>query len=115
HVSNQGIVTGANILDVTTDDPDDPAALDPTDTPLQIGSNPKPVTLVSFVVRWEGDVVVVEWETSLELNTFGFQLYRSTSNDQSEAILLTAQPIPSQGLNGGRYHFTDREVTPGTP
>lgn len=58
----------------------------------------------------------VQWDTSTEVNTAGFYLYRSTSPN-GEFILINKEGelIPSRGnaLSGATYEFTDENVMPG--
>jgi hypothetical protein len=56
----------------------------------------------------------VEWQTETELNTAGFNVYRSTAAE-GEFERLNAQLIPSQGgpTSGGSYIFLDDEVEAG--
>jgi hypothetical protein len=58
--------------------------------------------------------VVIEWETASELDTAGFNLYRSDSPDgifvRVNENLIPASPDP---LTGGTYTFDDPEVKPG--
>ncbi|MEW6716764.1 MAG: hypothetical protein AB1345_04575 [Chloroflexota bacterium] len=58
--------------------------------------------------------VVVTWETASELETAGFNLYRSTSPEgpftQINENLLSAQGDP---VIGSRYVFTDTQVVAG--
>ena len=56
----------------------------------------------------------VQWNTETELNTAGFQIYRSTSPD-GEFVLITDDYIPSKGssITGGTYSFTDNSALPG--
>jgi len=58
--------------------------------------------------------VVVEWSTASELDTAGFNLYRSDSPDGPFARvnreLIPASPDP---LLGGSYSFTDTDVVAG--
>jgi len=59
-------------------------------------------------------VVVVEWKTASELNTAGFNLFRSENKDgpfsQINQNLIPAAPDP---LTGGTYSYPDNSVTPG--
>jgi hypothetical protein len=59
-------------------------------------------------------VVVVEWKTASEINTAGFNLYRSDPQGQQNvpvnATLIPASPDP---LTGGSYQYQDRDVSPG--
>ena len=58
--------------------------------------------------------VVVEWSTASELNTAGFNLYRSDTPDgpfiRVNEELIPASPDP---LIGGFYSFTDADVVAG--
>ena len=80
------------------------ALVDPTP------EEPKPVVLVRFSAEWQGEVVEVKWETSSEIDTVGFRLYRSPSGDRASAQLITQRIISSQGSEGGLYRFSDRNV-----
>lgn len=58
--------------------------------------------------------VFVEWTTASELDTAGFNLYRSDAPDgvytQVNRTLIPSSPDP---LTGGSYSFTDYAVQPG--
>jgi len=58
--------------------------------------------------------VVVEWSTATELDTAGFNLYRSSSAD-GPFVQVNEQLVPSSPdpLTGGDYAFTDTGVDPG--
>lgn len=58
--------------------------------------------------------VRVEWQTETELNTAGFNVYRSASPD-GEFERLNEQLIPGQGgpAAGGQYTFVDEQVEAG--
>jgi len=58
--------------------------------------------------------VVVEWSTASELDTAGFNLYRSDSPDGPFArVNQDLIPASSDPLIGGSYRFTDTEVVAG--
>ena len=78
-------------------------------------SNPTAVTLASFTAAWQKDQVVVTWETAVEIDTLGFNLWRSETRDGSydqvnDALIPAASP---GGVWGGSYTYTDSDVTPG--
>jgi hypothetical protein len=79
-------------------------------------NNPTAVTLASFTAEWDDTEVVVEWETVMEINTVGFNLWRSTTPDgEYERInktLIAAESLG--GVAGGFYVYVDGDVTPGT-
>ncbi len=56
----------------------------------------------------------VEWNTATELETAGFNLYRSQSpNNGFEQINDTLIPSEGSATSGATYLFTDESVTPG--
>ena len=56
----------------------------------------------------------IDWETETEIDTAGFNIYRSEAID-GEYELLNATLIPSNGnaVSGARYSFTDEDVAAG--
>ncbi len=72
---------------------------------------PTAVTLTSFDAEWNGVDVVVTWETAIELNTLGFNVWRSRSGGAFEqvnaALILPAAP---GSVMGGVYEFIDTGV-----
>jgi hypothetical protein len=71
--------------------------------------------LVFYTVQANADVrVVVEWSTASELDTVGFNLYRSETSS-GPGILLNGELIPAaeDSQTGGEYSFTDDDVIPG--
>ncbi|MBN1977867.1 MAG: hypothetical protein JW918_10730 [Anaerolineae bacterium] len=79
------------------------------------GGPPTAVTLSLFEAGWQEGRVVVTWETAMEVNTVGFNLWRSASPDgayeQVNARLIPAASLG--GVWGGSYSFTDTGVFPG--
>jgi uncharacterized repeat protein (TIGR01451 family) len=74
---------------------------------------PTAITLSSFTANFAGGVIRVLWTTTLELDTVGFHLYRSTSGGLNDAVRITPALIPGQGSDGGAYSFTDTRITAG--
>ncbi len=64
--------------------------------------------------RFQHATIVIEWTTASELDTAGFNIYRSDSPDgefvRINQTLIPASPDP---LTGGSYEFKDPNVTPG--
>ena len=77
------------------------------------GGGTTAIDLVSFVATEQKDLVQVTWQTSAEVGTFGFQLYRSTNGDRNQAVRITPQIVRSQGAAGGTYQVDDTAVLPG--
>jgi hypothetical protein len=80
----------------------------------ETGNGPTAVTLSSFSAEWAGDEVVVTWETAMEIDTVGFNLWRSTDGGTYEQV--NASLIPATALGGGMggtYEYVDADVAPG--
>lgn len=78
--------------------------------------DPTAVELSAFTVTWQDDAVEVAWETAMEIDTAGFNLWRSTT-ENGDYVQVNDALIPTQfpgGTWGGSYAFTDEDVTPGT-
>jgi len=74
-------------------------------------------SLILCAMAWRGlqnTYVIIEWSTASELDTAGFNLYRSDKLD-SEYILINSNLIPasSDPLTGGEYSYKDSDVIPG--
>jgi hypothetical protein len=74
------------------------------------------VELSAFSAAWQGDVVEVVWETAMEIDTAGFNLWRATAADGdyvqvNDALIPSASPGQTWG---GSYAFTDQDVTSGS-
>lgn len=81
------------------------------------GAGPLAVTLASFSAAQQSDAVQLAWETTTELNNFGFNVYRGRSQVGPDRKLNEAF-IPSQSpgnSSGFIYTWDDRaDLTPGT-
>jgi uncharacterized repeat protein (TIGR01451 family) len=112
-IANQGVVTGGNIPNVPTNDPDTPTPGDPTVTIIPPGELTA-VELTSFTATRTGDAIVVRWATAAELNTWGFQLLRSADAEREHAARVTPEPILARGRDGGAsYAWTDAAAPAG--
>jgi uncharacterized repeat protein (TIGR01451 family) len=78
-------------------------------------TQPTAVTLTSLTAGREGGLVVVRWTTSLELNTWGFHLYRSADGRRAGAERVTATIIRAtgSGQGGDSYSWVDSSAQPG--
>ena len=75
---------------------------------------PTAVTLSAFSAEWAGDEVRVTWETALEIETLGFNLWRSTNDSAYEQVNASLVPAAAPGgVMGGNYAFVDENVTLG--
>jgi hypothetical protein len=88
---------GAAIVDIGADEYDGP---------------PTAVTLVSFEATPQEDGVLVTWETAIEIDSVGFNLYRSELPD-GEYVRLNDALIPSQSpgaVSGAAYVWNDTQA-----
>lgn len=70
------------------------------------------VELLYFRATPQPGAVLLEWATAVEVDNYGFELYRGESGAFARATLLAF--LPGQGTGGGaRYAFTDRVPVPG--
>ncbi len=85
-------------------------------SPWAVGNDaPTAVTLAGFQAAPGSQGVLLTWQTALELDTLGFNLYRSASQD-GERLLLNPQLIPATALGalgGAEYQFEDATALPG--
>ena len=73
-IGNQATLSGSNFANIVTDDPDTPAPLDSTYTPIL---NLLPVTLIDFNAMKQKTEVMLQWRTSQELNSDHFEVQHS--------------------------------------
>ncbi|MFH1561460.1 MAG: S8 family serine peptidase [Patescibacteria group bacterium] len=92
----------------------------PTFTPTPTPPAPTPTTstavfLTSFTATLQSDQVLLEWETAMEMENAGFNLYRADSvNEQRTKLnssIISGQPPGS--VTGGSYSFVDTNVVSG--
>jgi hypothetical protein len=70
-----------------------------------------------FYYQLNNPVVAVNWDTATEVNTAGFNIYRSTSlDDEFVQINEAAGLIPGEGsaVSGAAYNFLDQNVEANT-
>ena len=80
----------------------------------QTGNPPTVVTLSAFSAEWTGDEVAVTWETVMEIDTVGFNMWRSTDGGAYERVNAGLIPaVAPGGVMGGTYEYVDADVTPG--
>jgi uncharacterized repeat protein (TIGR01451 family) len=74
---------------------------------------PTAIRLVSFTAERTSVGVRIAWQTSSEIDTFGFYVLRSTSNDPSTATRVNANPELGKGTAGGSYEVIDANAEAG--
>ncbi|NJN65930.1 MAG: hypothetical protein HC884_04040 [Chloroflexaceae bacterium] len=77
---------------------------------------PSAIELLSFTATRRSDGIAVRWRTGLELDTWGFLLWRSSDGRRASAEQVTTELIPSRGRStgGATYAWTDAAVKEGT-
>ena len=75
---------------------------------------PTAITLQSFTAQWRtgSGTVLVEWTTGVEINSFGFRLYRSETPERATAVQVTSDIILARG-GGSSYWFEDTSAVAG--
>ncbi|MDZ7392234.1 MAG: T9SS type A sorting domain-containing protein [candidate division KSB1 bacterium] len=79
------------------------------------GILPLPVRLLLFEAAWQGEEVVIRWQTTDEVECLGFLLWRTLS-DEEEWTRVTDGIVPAMGGLGRtqEYRFVDRAAPRGT-
>lgn len=74
---------------------------------------PTVVTLTSFIAYGDHSKVIIQWETSCEIDTAGFHIWRSHKGKRHRRV--SDQMIPATGgpTWAAIYRFLDRKATPG--
>jgi hypothetical protein len=72
---------------------------------------------LSGYLAWQDSqraAVTIDWTTASEIDTIGFNLYRSEQNDQGFIRVNPAIiPASQEPLTGGEYTYQDTDVVPG--
>ncbi len=80
--------------------------------------DPTGITLERFTATHTHAGVVIQWQTTSELNTWAFHLYRApkgTARAQAERVTTTAIPARGSRTTGANYAWTDTTAKTGTP
>ena len=75
------------------------------------------IALIVGLLAWpsfQHATIMVQWTTASELDTAGFNIYRSNSVDR-EFVQVNQNLIPAShdSLTGGSYEYKDQNVIPG--
>ncbi|MEZ4836821.1 MAG: DUF11 domain-containing protein [Caldilineaceae bacterium] len=112
--ADKATATTINVATVTN-------ALDEDDKPSGSGSStgviiqdPTVVELLSFTATGVDDTSIqVAWVTGLEIDTWGFHIWRSATGNRADAVRVTAELVRATGKDSS-YSIVDRGLTPGT-
>jgi len=73
----------------------------------------EPVTTVDgFTATIQENAIRLVWQTSREVDTAGFYIYRLTNDGSSDFVPVSGLAL-SQGVDGGEYLFVDETVESG--
>ena len=66
-------------------------------------------------VAFTQPIVIIEWQTASEMNTLGFNIYRSELPNNAQEVKINTDLIPPavDPIVGGAYAFKDEGVQPG--
>jgi uncharacterized repeat protein (TIGR01451 family) len=117
-VSIDVVFKAITVTDITVNEAFTGGAADAVGTPVgesndnakvTIKTTPTAVTLGAFSAIRQDDGVLVTWTTLSELNTWGFNLFRSTDTDRQNAVQVNGSLIlaEGQGANGASYQYLD--------
>ncbi|WP_054532960.1 DUF11 domain-containing protein [Herpetosiphon geysericola] len=73
--------------------------------------NPTAVNVVGLSALARTNAIQVRWSTSSEVDSQGFHIYRSISDDESTAVQVTESLIPALGAHSS-YQWLDTNVMP---
>jgi uncharacterized repeat protein (TIGR01451 family) len=76
-------------------------------------TTPLAVTLSNFSAEVQGDHILIAWETTSEIDSTGFNLYRSLSPTDQPALLGFTPSAAPGSSSGAAYRFEDFDVQPG--
>jgi uncharacterized repeat protein (TIGR01451 family) len=71
------------------------------------------VDLIAFTVQAVPDAIWVRWETAVEIDTWGFYVYRSETDRFEDAEMIAYRPGAGHGQAGGaQYQYKDLSIVP---
>lgn len=73
-------------------------------------TGPTAIALESFTATIQASAISLRWETSAELDTWGFHLLRSADGTRADATRITPELIPAQGRGQGGAVYTWRDT-----
>ena len=75
---------------------------------------PTAVVFLAFRASPTSDGILLEWETAVEVNNWGFNLYRGLTPDLATAEWIQFQPGLGWGrFDGRQYQYLDPYADPG--
>lgn len=68
------------------------------------------IDLFSFIVKWDGNSVLIEWLTAQEIDNVGFYIYRSVNREGQYEKISKLIPASATGAMGVYYSYYDLNV-----
>lgn len=104
--------TPTGTLPTTTPTETATATLLPTQTPTPTPTQPA-TTVDAFTATVQENAILLTWQTSTEVNTAGFYIYRRNNADATGDFVPISGLASSQGEAGGSYQFLDETAEAG--
>jgi uncharacterized repeat protein (TIGR01451 family) len=80
---------------------------------VTLNNEPTAIELLYFEANRQGDNIIVNWGTAIELDNYGFRLLRSTTGNRADAVEITFVAGQGQGTaSGAAYTYVDKGVDP---
>ncbi|MCB0167972.1 MAG: DUF11 domain-containing protein, partial [Anaerolineae bacterium] len=80
---------------------------------VTLDNEPTAIDLLYFRGNRQGENVILNWATAVEIDNYGFRLFRSSTTSRADAVEIAF--VPGQGLgtgSGATYTYTDKQVDP---
>ncbi|MCB9136892.1 MAG: DUF11 domain-containing protein [Caldilineaceae bacterium] len=87
---------------------------DEDEVETEIPEGPTAISLISFGAKRIEETIEVHWTTDLELDTWGYYLYRSNNSMFDSAQRLNDSIILGKGESGGSYTYVDTNIEEAT-
>jgi len=81
-------------------------------TTLSVNDNPLPVEMTYFTNTVKDNTVNLQWQTAIEINNSGFQIERSTSDNNNWTTVSFVRGFGNKS-NPTSYQFTDKNLQKG--
>lgn len=94
---------------IPTTTPDVTGTVTPTMTPTLTPTRPA-TTIDSFTSILQEQAILLTWQTSAEIDTVGFYVYRRNTDDEASEFVPISGLATSQGAQGGHYSFQDDDI-----
>ncbi len=78
----------------------------------KLGNNPIPVELTSFTAEYSNSEVILKWTTASELNNAGFDIERSTDNEEFSKIVFLIGFGTTTEIH--QYSYSDNNISAST-